>query len=156
NEVGGIVRAAAEQDRRRLRAGIAMRAAAVAHLTGDAERRVLEEEVGIGEVDADLFGILVGAADAEENAVAVGDQDVAVAVLDRRDLVADTGAQQDCGTVGVFGTESEIPAVTIVEIEHLTDATGAASRTDSRNIAEPAPVLPLDGAQDRPAWSHHL
>src|SRR5262245_32757163 len=114
NEIGGVIRTAAEQDRRRGRGGVAMRRSAIGRLSGDAKWGVLEEEVGIGQVNADLFGILVRAADAEKHPIAIGDQDVAGAVLNRGDLVANARAQQHCRAIGIFGTEREKPAVTIV------------------------------------------
>ena len=59
-------------------------------------------EEGVAEIELDLLGDLVAAADAEPEAVVVGDEDRAVAVVDRRPLVADAGAQRQVAVEAVL------------------------------------------------------
>src|SRR5262245_37459451 len=143
DKVSGVIGTATQQDGRGRRTGAAMRAATVLGRAGDAKRRILEKQVRVTEIKAYLLRIFVGGDSADKDAVAVGNQNIARAILDRRCLVAYACAQQHAWTIRILGAEGVKPAVTIVEIEHFTDAGRAATRANSGNILQSTPILPF-------------
>lgn len=109
---------------------------------------LVDVDIGVAEVEIDLLRELVAQTGREPEAVVVGDVDRAVGVVDRRELVADTGAQGQVAVVLVFETGSEEPGIVIDEIQAVDRQAGELA--DDRDAAEAAPVRPLDADMGLP------